>query len=804
MALALIPLTVFGAATLMFSSLRSAEQLGARVERSYETREQVQRVFSLLQDAETGQRGFIITGKEAFLEPYSNATARLDAQLRVLDAQFSDHPEQKARLDLLRRQIDAKSELMTTGIALRRSAGATQAAEFVSSERGKRAMDAIRLTVTDMVSAESIELETQLRLNRERRQQVQLAALLLVLLLLGVLGGAAAMVARHNRNRQRLLEQVEQESTRQRTVFDSTMDALVTLNPSGSIETCNTAAERMFGYERSELIRRDSSTLVDFAEGEGLFLRRLALRGDPALSLPREFTARRKDGSMFPVEVALGAMRLRDGVHLVAALRDITERKEAERLKDEFVSTVSHELRTPLTSIAGSLGLLQAGAAGQLPEKAGRLVHIAKASCDRLVRLINDLLDMQKIASGKIQPEYRQLDLRKVAEVASESISSFASERQVRIEFHRTDEPVTVRGDEDRLVQIAVNLLSNAVKFSPQGARVELRVERTDDRATLLVRDEGPGVPESFQALLFRRFAQADGSAVRSVGGSGLGLAISREIAELHHGVLELAESSAQGAVFALTLPIAAPERSAAPPAAQVLICEPDAKSAAALREALEQQGFTSVAVGAVEEAEAALRSHRYRALLMGLRQTDGNGLSLAQSLRADPELDLPPVIIVAGEPGQAVSTLPIADWITTPIEPERLQRAVAGALGQRRSVEILHVDDDVDLTDVVAAALEGFGEVRAAHSLAEARQALASAPDLVILDIALPDGSGLDLLPDLQRSGTSPPVIIYSGQEIDSAVIHKVEAVLTKSRVSFDALTRTVKKLARPVETAG
>ena len=358
-----------------------------------------------------------------------------------------------------------------------------------------------------------------------------------------------------------------------------------------------------------------------------------------------------------------------------------------------------------------------------------------------------------------------------------------------------------VNGDADRLIQVLNNLLSNAIKFSPAGGTVTLALELRHSSVLARVSDQGPGVPEGFQALLFRKFAQADGSSVRSVGGSGLGLAISREIAERHGGALVLAESSEAGATFQLSLPSAQLDEVGAG-RMRLLVCEDDAALAAVIARGLEKDGFAVEIAQSIEAAESALRNRPFDALLLDLHLPDGDGLSLARRLRADPALRGLPIVVMSGDEAGSIAGLPVADWIGKPIDIGRLREVVAGALGGRRPLTILHVDDDRDLTEVVRVALSGAGEVVASSSLGGARAWLARRrPDLVILDVGLPDGSGLDLLPLLGEEGGAPPVIIYSGQEVDADVVRQVEAVLTKSRVSFDALAHTVRSLTRQQE---
>jgi len=538
--------------------------------------------------------------------------------------------------------------------------------------------------------------------------------------------------------------------------------------------------------------------LVDLAPGEGPFLSRLAT--EQRLGVAREMTARRRDGSTFHAEVALGSMQQHDGVHVVAAVRDITDRRAAERLKEEFVSTVSHELRTPLTSIAGSLSLLEAGVVGKLPEKAARLVYIAKASSERLVRLINDLLDIEKIASGNVRFEMRPVDLADAARRAVEGVGAMAAERNVSIQLQAPDTPLLVYGDPDRLIQVFTNLLSNAVKFSPEGEAIDFTLGAEDDRLRASVRDRGPGVPEAFRGVIFSKFAQADSSSAREKSGTGLGLAISKEIVERHHGRIRLASAPGEGAIFEVEFPRLAEDGRAPIQNLPVLVCEDDDHAAEVLCACLEKDGFATERVASIAQAEAALARGTFEALVLDLNLPDGDGLSFIQRLRGGQRFADLPIVVVTGETKgrESISgVLAIADWLQKPVDPLRLSQSIRAALPGRNDLCILHVDDDLDLTEVVRAALAGAGEVSTASTLAEARRMFAAKRfDLVVLDVGLPDGSGLNMLTDIGSVEPRPPVIVYSGQEIDMALLGQVDAVLTKSRTSFETLVETVRKL--------
>ncbi len=250
-----------------------------------------------------------------------------------------------------------------------------------------------------------------------------------------------------------------------------------------------------------------------------------------------------------------------DDGRIIVTCRDITERKAVERLKDEFVATVSHELRTPLTSITGSLGLLAAGTAGELPPRAQRLVGIARDNVSRLTRLVNDLLDIDKIETGQFSFARETITLNGLLARAIAENQPYAQRYGVTLEAHPDDAPdgeaLVLEGDEGRLLQVAANLISNAVKYSPRDGTVTIRVVRVGDTAGLTVRDDGPGIPENFRSRIFRRFAQADTSDERTIAGSGLGLAISRAIVEQHGGAIGFETSPGEGSTFHFLLPLA-------------------------------------------------------------------------------------------------------------------------------------------------------------------------------------------------------------------------------------------------------
>jgi signal transduction histidine kinase len=235
---------------------------------------------------------------------------------------------------------------------------------------------------------------------------------------------------------------------------------------------------------------------------------------------------------------------------------DITERKEMERLKNEFIATVSHELRTPLTAIIGALGLLKKKAATDLPPDAAMFLSMAQQNSEQLAKLINDVLDLEKIESGLTAFHDEAVAVGPLLERAAALNTPYADKFDVRLELGQPLPDATVSGDADRLLQVMANLISNAVKFSPAGAVVAVTAEVRDGAARVAVADAGPGVPEEFRGRIFEKFAQADGSDTRRKGGTGLGLSICRAIVERMGGTIGYESAPGRGTVFYFDLPL--------------------------------------------------------------------------------------------------------------------------------------------------------------------------------------------------------------------------------------------------------
>jgi PAS domain S-box-containing protein len=805
--IAAIPIVLGILGLLLAQEFRQVRDLRNTAIQSYNSRFQIQSLLSILQDVETGQRGYLLTHDPRFLAPYESARLRLQEGLAALQDEAQSRPALRPHVERLHALSREKVRFADMTVALLQEGREGEMLALVRSGRGKAVMDQIRQHIIGMDAAERQWLAEATQRADRARVRTQWMTFVLIGLLAIFLTLAAILNARTLAARRRALERLQDTTARQRAILDSASDGIITLNPSGSVETANTAAEAMFGYRTSEILRRDVGLLFEIAPdrgGQESFLQRLQSRSENNAAYSEEFWALRRDGGQFPTEVSLSPMDLADGRHFVAVVRDITERKQVEQMKSEFVSIVSHELRTPLTSIAGSLGLLAGGAAGALPDRAGRLIDIAHSNSERLVRLINDILDIEKIESGKMEFDIKPILLQPLLRQAVQANQGYAESFGVRLVLEAGEENAKILADSDRLIQVVTNLISNAVKFSPEGAAVRISTHALDRRYRITVRDEGAGIPEEFQSRIFGKFQQADSSDTRQKGGTGLGLSIVKEIVTRLRGSVSFQTAEGQGTAFNVDLPCSSEAVPAIRVTPAILICDPDEASARLIEYSLRQAGFACECVSSAAELKACLDRQRYSALILDLVLPDGDGIGLIRSLRSDPHHAAMPVIVVSAEglmeEGEVSQALSIVDWLQKPLPLDRLVARVQEVLEKHWSGQprILHVDDDPDVLNIVATAFEERALIRSVPGLETARAALGQEQfDLVILDLGLADGSGLELLPDLNKAGGEPiPVVIFSAQDADPTLARKVDAVLTKSRASLERLVDTVELL--------
>jgi len=589
-------------------------------------------------------------------------------------------------------------------------------------------------------------------------------------------------------------------------IISNTAEGIITVDFKGHTETFNLAAEKMFRYTAGEVLGKDISVLLPNNEGDSLQI--FVLRNSDEEGNIGELEGRRSDGSIFPIELNVAEMRAEGETKFIGIFRDITERQQAERLKAEFVATVSHELRTPLTSIKGALGLIRSGVTGDIPEQQKSMLEIAYNNSDRLVSLINDLLDMEKFEAGKMEYYMKPTDLRALVDEAIEANKGYATEHGVLFVNRSEAEQFLVQADKSRLMQVLANLMSNAAKFSPHGDVIEMKVSRNSGRIRIVVKDHGPGIPEEYRATIFEKFSQADASDTRQTGGTGLGLSIARAIVAHHGGELQFDTEMGKGTTFYFEIPelvdrseIAANDTKDRKQC-RVLICEDDEDVAVILSKLLTDSGCSTVIAHSAEQATRHLETDQFHAMTLDVSLPGQDGISFLRQLRKQPKTQHLPVVIISAMADESKRELNgdavgIIDWVQKPIDAEAFSNKLRITLSriQNNKPRILHVEDDDSVVRFVSALVGDTAEIIAAATTAEAKRFLSEEYfDLVILDLILPDGDGEDLLPYLngpERSST--PVIVFSSKEVSRKTADDIRAALVKSQTSNEELLRVI-----------
>ena len=507
----------------------------------------------------------------------------------------------------------------------------------------------------------------------------------------------------------------------------------------------------------------------------------------------------------------------------------LIERSQLDSVKDEFISNVSHELRTPLTSIRGALGLLSAGLTGTVDAKAQNLLRIAVNNTDRLIRLINDILDLERMASGRAPLQIRRCSLRELTQQAIETMTPLADAAETRLDLilMALPEAMFFDGDPDRMLQVLINLLSNAIKFSPPHTRVEVRVEADSTSIVLRVSDEGRGIPPEKLDQVFDRFQQVEPADARQKGGTGLGLAICRMIVQQHNGAI-WAESNQQqgrgsGASLIFTLPrlsrveditAALPVSMLPPPgSATVLVCDDDASIRTVVRESLSQHGYTVLEAETGQRALDLAEDNPLQAILLDLYMPGLTSWETLQQLKRSPRTADIPVVILSVLP-PSTSSRDTADvsqaaqgWVQKPFNERLLLTELSRVLHTGEGPGyVLLVEDDDDLAQVIIASFEE-AETRVNHAPTRQRAielCLMARPDLLILDLGLPDGDGYSMVewlrqqPDLR----SLPLVVYSGQEVSDEDMSKLRLgptqFLTKAKVEAQDVEALVLKIVQ------
>ncbi|MBC9735124.1 ATP-binding protein [Nocardioides marmotae] len=649
---------------------------------------------------------------------------------------------------------------------------------------------------------------------------IQRAQVLLWLLLGLAAGLRQVLLTADNAQLRRGLERQVAEQTsdlrrmarRTETLITSVGDGIYGVDAAGRITFVNPSGAEALRQSPDALLGQDAHALfhAPTADGaaypyDGCYVAEAIASG--IVTNAEEDVYVRADGTRFPVEITASPLIDDDEVTgAVVVFRDVTQRQEVDRMKNEFLSVVSHELRTPLTSIRGSLGLLAGGQLGELSPRATSMARIALESTERLTRLINDILDLERIESGTRPMELAPTDVRSVVEAAVGEMDAMARGAGVELVVGETAGQVLV--DSDRVVQTLTNLVNNAVKFSTAGGQVVVDAVPQPSGTTVLfrVRDQGRGIPTDQLTTIFDRFHQVDSSDARQKGGTGLGLAISRSIVERHGGRIWAESSPGEGTTVQFTLPLhqRTPATGATGDAPAVLVCDDEPAVVGALSSMLEQHGYRPVGVGDGDAAIARATADRPAAVLVDLRMPGTSGADVVAELRRGERTRTIPLIVLSGlGPETAPELGPQTDgWLVKPVTEEQLVAAVEIALaGRLRESAVLVVEDDEDLAEVICTPLRGHG-IRVDHASTAAAAIEAGRrlrPQVVVLDLHLPDDDGSAVIAAFRADPAlrATPLVVYSAADVEVERRADLElgptVFLTKGRSGPDALEERV-----------
>lgn len=598
-------------------------------------------------------------------------------------------------------------------------------------------------------------------------------------------------------------------------IVETMAEGLVLMDQGGGYTFANSEAEIILGLSRDSITQRrynDPQWMITTVDGQpfpdaDLPFARVMSSGKPVHGV--EMAIQVRDGAR--IVVSVNAAPLRDAAGaltgVVATFSDVTRRKEAERLKDEFVSTVSHELRTPLTSLRGFAEVMLNR--NYPPEKQREFLTIIHNESVRLTNLINDFLDLQRFESGRKTYHFQAVN----AAVLLRETSAVFNQEGAKYSLHLDlpEELPSIWADPDRFRQVLVNLISNAVKFSPEGGEIVVGAKGRGSELMVWVRDQGIGIRPADQSKLFERFFRVDNTETRCIGGTGLGLALVKEIVEAHRGRVWLESEYGKGSTFFFSLPAAeiassgTRVQSPLEAACDVLLVEDDPVYARLVREHIEAEGYTVAVADRCDQALDLARRWPPRLALVDIHLAGvTDGWDLIMEMRNDPQLFQVPVLVISASESINLRGLAIGggDYLLKPIPPAWLLQAVHRQLPQLGGKRVLVVDGEAGFRRDVREALlaEASLEVEEAGDGREALDSLARGmPDLLILDLILPGVDGFEVLRRLRadRRAVNLPVLIVTARNLSpedkSYITRRLATLVHKGETSIGHIMQAV-----------
>ncbi len=587
-----------------------------------------------------------------------------------------------------------------------------------------------------------------------------------------------------------MLHQQQRESSQREAMLASIADGVVVNDQDGEVIMVNRAAELIMNTPARNLKGRDLPQLFEvFTSGASEDIMQAMNR---VLSNPRVLispdaaqTVLQIDNRVINAHFAPVVTGQDQFLGIITIFRDITKEVEADRAKSDFVSTVSHELRTPMTSIKGYTDLIFSGAVGEINENQKRFLNIIKKNTDRLTALINDLLDISRIESGKVRFEPEAMQLGETIGGVIETLAAPAEQRDHQLTYRVEAGLPEIKGDPHRLIQVFTNLVGNAINYTPEGGIINVDVYSVRGAVRADVKDNGIGMRSEDLSKIFERFYRVDHPVVQESAGTGLGLPLVKMFIEMHGGRVWAESEMGKGSTFTVILPLPTEqdqkidieqvwaEATTKTARRMILLADDDRDIAELVKLHLEKSGYQVTAVGRGVEVLEMARRHNPDLIILDILLPDMDGLAVLETLKSEPATaDIPVLMLSVMEDDGAAFELGAAGYLTKPIHEEGLLETVEAAFARRGRV--LVVEDDVDTIEMMRVALRRVGYT--VDVAAEGYEAVSLArrwrPQVILLDLRLPGMDGYEILTHLKRSPATRniPIIVASAHVADAA----------------------------------
>lgn len=572
-----------------------------------------------------------------------------------------------------------------------------------------------------------------------------------------------------------------------RTILEYLAKSILVTDNKGLIKFINKKTENILGFTSDECLNKHI----------GHFIKDIDLTKLQELSTQR-YKCVRKNGDNRVLRLEQNSITLKNEEFIIFLIEDVTEQLELDNIKNNFIAMISHELRTPLTSIRGALGLISSGAMGEIPEKSKSLLNIANNNVIRLVNLLNEILDLEKIKAGKMDFKFEELQVMPLIEETILLNTEYAKQFNVKYEIKERLENVLINVDKNKFIQVLTNLLSNAAKFSFPDETVEIYVKKNMHLISVSVVNKGSGIPEESCPRIFESFYQVDSSDSKKKVGSGLGLNICKSIVEKMGGKIGFNSIVNETTTFYFEFQ----EIYNKDEKQRVLIIEDNKTTAYGIKTMFERLNYiTNVAFNAAE-AENLLKTNEYDLITLDIILPDKNGLELLDEIKNNKSTQNIPVIIISATSKDMLNDIAkqeITDYLEKSFNIEDLQKTINDVILQKAppNVNILHVKSDTDTLNINQLNFSNIKNTITATKISDAEALLnKSVFDLIILDYKLIGSNYDDFINMINATpNNQAKLVILSDYDLKEFVPSQVDEVISKTNISNEQFCECIEK---------